>query len=68
MSNKLIEIDGERKTLTQWARLYHKSHNLILVRMKRGWDVEEAIVTPARKYRDNKHGAMLLKEMSREEV
>lgn len=45
-----IEIDGERRMLSDWAREYGISRQLLFDRIRRGWDVELAVVTPPRKY------------------
>lgn len=52
--NHFIEIDGERKTLAEWVRDYEAfgvTRQLVLGRLERGWDEEEAVTTPPRKYR-----------------
>ena len=46
-SNTPITIDGETMTLAEWARLYNNPQELILKRVKVGFDWERAITTPA---------------------
>lgn len=48
--NRFITIDGETKTLAEWAQEYGISHRVILGRLAAGWDEERAITQPARKY------------------
>ena len=43
--NRNITIDGETHTLSQWAEISNVSRDLIRDRIKRGWDVKEAIFT-----------------------
>lgn len=42
-------IDGTRKTIPEWSKIYHISSNAINERIKKGWDSVKAITTPARK-------------------
>lgn len=50
MRRRMIKIDGESKSLTDWSEIYGNSKPLILGRVKRGWTMEEAITKPARGY------------------
>lgn len=52
-NTRLITLDGETKTLAEWCREYRISKQLVIDRVKRGWDEETAITKPAAKYRDN---------------
>lgn len=46
--NRLLAMNGEVKTLNQWARQYRLHHATIQDRLdKYGWSVEEALTTPA---------------------
>jgi hypothetical protein len=45
-----ITIDGETKLLSEWAREYGKSQELIRDRINRGWTEEMAVTKPARRY------------------
>lgn len=46
-SSRIIEYDGRRQTLMQWAREVGLSHGTISDRLKRGWEIEKALFTPA---------------------
>lgn len=50
-SNVKVTIDGETKTVTQWARdpRCSVSHFTIYKRLKRGWDGRRAVLEPSRK-------------------
>lgn len=55
-NNISVTIEGECKTLTQWARLNGISMGCVYTRIFRlGWDAERAVTTPARPMRKN-HG------------
>ena len=41
--NELIEIDGESKTLAEWSAEYVIPEQLILDRVRDGWDLEYAV-------------------------
>ena len=45
-SNHYIELDGENKTISQWARTMGGNANLITDRLKRGWNERDAIMIP----------------------
>ena len=47
--NRMIEYQGESKTLQQLADLYGISRAALTSRLKRGWDIEKALTTPVRK-------------------
>jgi hypothetical protein len=49
--NRLIEIDGETRTLTEWSIEYGISKQLVFDRLKRGWSEERSVTKPARKYK-----------------
>lgn len=42
-SNRLLTIDGETKTLIEWAEQSGIRHNTISYRIKHGWSVKDAI-------------------------
>lgn len=51
-SNHLITIDGETKTLTEWAESYGLKPRVVEARIQSyGWDVIEALTTPANAHR-----------------
>jgi len=57
-SNRLIEIDGISRPLAEWARIYRIRKCTVEARIYRyGWDVVEAVTTPARKYRGGRAAA-----------
>jgi hypothetical protein len=55
-TNRWITIDGERKLLVEWAAEYGVSPQLILGRLRAGWDEETAVTKPVRKYGDQTSG------------
>lgn len=53
-SNKKIEVDGEVKTLSEWAEKYGINVGTVHSRVcRQGWEIERAIKTPARKVNRN---------------
>ena len=44
--NHWITIDGERKTLQEWAEQYGKQGKRVSTRISRGWDEEKAVKAP----------------------
>lgn len=49
-SNHKISVDGESKTLAQWAREFGIKESVIRNRLKRGWSEEDAVKIPLRAY------------------
>lgn len=49
--NHMLEYDGERKCLAEWAEIYNLDADTISARLKRGWDIERALTGPIRKTR-----------------
>jgi len=47
--NRVVVIDGEAKTLTEWRRLLGVKHQTVYWRMARGQSLEEALTTPVRR-------------------
>lgn len=47
----VIEYSGEKKIVSQWAREYGISANVLGNRLRSGWDFERALKTPVRKIR-----------------
>jgi hypothetical protein len=43
-TNVRIEYDGETKTIAQWAREFHIDYRIFWQRLKRGWDIERALI------------------------
>jgi hypothetical protein len=50
MNQRLITIDGETKTLTEWCRLYDIAPTAVLNRIADGMTEELAITVPVRRY------------------
>ena len=48
-NNHIIAYHGESKPLTRWAREAGISYATLQRRLKRGWDIESALITPAYK-------------------
>lgn len=44
--NRVLEFAGERKTLAQWKKQFGFKRGLIEERLRRGWSVWKAFVTP----------------------
>ena len=45
-SNHFFTMNGETKTITQWARVYGINKDRVFCRIDIGWDIEKAIITP----------------------
>jgi hypothetical protein len=43
-----LTMNGETRTLSQWARSVGLPRNLVAGRIKIGWSVERALTTPVR--------------------
>jgi hypothetical protein len=50
-SNIILEFNGEKKTVAQWAREVGINKDNIYDRLRLGWSVEKALTTPVRKRR-----------------
>lgn len=48
-NNRVIECNGEKHILNEWARITRLNAQTIAWRIDRGWGVEEALYTPSRK-------------------
>jgi hypothetical protein len=44
--NVLVEHDGQRKTISQWSRVYNLPRQLIAMRIRTGWVPTLAVSTP----------------------
>jgi hypothetical protein len=50
-NNRIIEYNGERKTIMQWSRTLNTSRRVLSDRLdKLGWSVEQAFTTPVKHY------------------
>lgn len=51
-TNRLFTIDGETKSLTEWANEYKVNPKLVGGRINRlGWNIKEVLTNPARRTR-----------------
>lgn len=48
-NNRIININGEDKTLTEWCDIYNIDKKLVYDRLERDWDEVRAIITPPKK-------------------
>lgn len=53
-TNYVLEYDGQKKTLTEWANQYGISPISLKSRLKLGWDIHKALVTPIDKRKASK--------------
>ena len=49
-----LTIDGYTRRLWQWCESTGNSNELICMRLRRGWSVREAVLTPPRPRRPNR--------------
>ena len=47
--NHYITYNGEKRTITEWARIFGISENALVHRINRGWDLDRAMKTPTGK-------------------
>ena len=47
-SNRVLEYNGEKKCLTEWAEEMNVNSKAIEARLKRGWSVGKSLTTPVR--------------------
>lgn len=48
-NNRILELNGQSKTLAEWSKETGIHHNVIHSRLRRGWDVRRALTTKARR-------------------
>jgi hypothetical protein len=48
-SNRILEHNGERKCLAEWAEDIGINRNALAARLKRGWSVKKTLTTPIKK-------------------
>ena len=48
--NRYVEIDGQRKTIAEWAKVSGLSYSTILDRLNNGWSPSRAISQPPRRW------------------
>ena len=46
--NRIVEIGGRKQTLARWTDEMKISRSTVQDRLKRGWDIERAIITPVK--------------------
>lgn len=46
-TNRMLEIDGVRKCMAEWARIFGRPAGTIHKRLKLGWDVKRAVTEPS---------------------
>jgi hypothetical protein len=51
-NNRLIELNGEVRTLAEWCKIYSIYQNTVYDRVLKGWEIKDALTTPT--YRKNK--------------
>lgn len=45
-NNHILFYDGKTQTIAEWAREYGISYTMLYQRIRRGWSVEDALLTP----------------------
>lgn len=53
--NVLLEFNGQKKCISEWAEIYGLRHDTIASRLEKGMSVECAIITPVKKPRTIKY-------------
>lgn len=53
-SNIIIEYQGEKKTLKEWAELLDLNYKAVWKRIKTGWTVEDAFTKPLKTQKNKK--------------
>lgn len=53
--NVFLEYNGQKLTISQWAKKLNLDRNTLNGRLKKGWSIEKALITPVNdKYRKGK--------------
>jgi len=55
-NNRLIEYNGEIKTIAQWSEILGIKHTTLSKRLIDGWSAEKALTVPVRKNKNGKTG------------
>lgn len=50
---RLIEINGESKSVSEWSRIYNMKYSRVLQRLKLGWDIMKALTHPIDSSKDS---------------
>lgn len=45
-NNRYLVFNGRKQTIAQWAREYGMSYSMLYIRIRKGWSVEDALLTP----------------------
>lgn len=48
-NNRYIVFKGEKRALSEWCEIYNASYSLVATRLNRGWQINDALVTPPKK-------------------
>lgn len=48
-NNYVVEYNGDKKCLSEWAEVIGICHSTLYYRLKRGWDIEKTFCTPIKK-------------------
>lgn len=57
--NRLITLNGEAKTMSQWCEEFGIKNTTVYDRLKRGWDIESALTRKTQRYHSEKHKSVL---------
>ena len=55
-SNVFVEFQGQRRCVSEWAEIYGLNKTLLCWRVRNGWPVEEALLTPPKRGNRIKRG------------
>lgn len=53
-NTRLLEFNGETKTITEWSEKLGFSYKLIYNRLVEGWSIEKTLTVPMKKYKKRK--------------
>lgn len=57
-NNNLIKFNGTAKVAAEWANIVHISHQTIKTRLRKGWPIEKALLTPVMTSKRNRNALM----------
>ena len=60
-SNRFLELNGRRMTVSEWGRDIGVDPDTILMRLKNGWSIEKTLTTPVRKWPNQKNKSEWIK-------
>lgn len=58
-NNRIFEIDGIKRCASEWADLMGFNSNVIYCRLRAGWSIKEAILTPKRTRGQDERGRIV---------